>query len=444
MALARLFPALERTMRETEWHIQQHPSGYLPHRVVLPTYLPRIWDRQIGGPANPALDGLLGAMLKTYREYRACGNAEWLVHMWPSVKRALDYIWLEHDPKRSGVIEGEQPNTYDISIYGANGFIGSLYLAALRSVEVMAGIQGEDDLAAECRQIYERGRAALEERLWNGEYYIQDVDLEQYPEQNWARGCHADQLLGQWWAHILGLGHLLDADHVREAVLSIFRYNFQEHFHGHKQEPRAFVTEDDQGLLNCTWPKGGRPEVPTRYSDEIWTGIEYEVAGLLLYEGEVEAALQIVEATRTRYDGRKQNPWNDIECGDHYVRAMASWALLEAASGYRYDAGTAEIGFAPVITPEDYRAPFVARDGWGTFSQRITEDEQVETISLMQGSLTVRTLRFRPQRALQSAAVAVDGQLALAVLSQADGEVILTLTKPLTLQTNQTVVAILS
>ena len=142
-------------------------------------------------------------------------------------------------------------------------------------------------------------------------------------------------------------------------------HNFRQSFAGHRQEPRAFVTDDDQGLLICTWPRGGRPAVPTQYSDEVWTGMEYEVAALLLQEGEPERALQIVDAVRARYDGRKQNPWNDIECGDHYVRAMASWSLLEAASGYAYDAAKRMIGFAPVIRPETFRAPFVGQRGLG-------------------------------------------------------------------------------
>jgi len=427
MALARLFPALERTMRDTEWHIQQHPSGYLPHRVTLPTDLPRPWECEIGGPARPALDGLLGAMLKTYREYRAGGDGGWLERVWPAVKKALTYVWSVHDPSQAGVIEGEQPNTYDISIYGANTFTGTLYLAALRAAEVMAGLCGDGDAAAACQEVYRRGRAALEERLWNGEYYVQEVDLEANPEQNWATGCHADQLLGQWWAHVLGLGHLLEAEHVRTAALSIFRHNFREDFHGHPQQPRAFVTDDDQGLLVCTWPHGGRPQVPTLYSDEVWTGLEYEVAGLLLYEGEMEPALRILEATRARYDGRKQNPWNDIECGDHYVRALASWALLEAASGFRYDAGAAEIGFAPVLTPEDYRAPFVARDGWGTFSQRVSEGAQVETITPVHGSLAVKVLRFRPGGPVHSVTVTVDGRPVPVTMGEAEGDAILTL-----------------
>jgi len=438
MALARLFPALERTMRDTEWHIQQHPSGYLPHRVTLPTDLPRPWDREIGGPARPALDGLLGAILKTYREYRAGGDLAWLERVWPGVRKALDYVWTAHDPDRAGVIEGEQPNTYDISIYGANTFIGTLYLAALRAAEVMAGLCGDDDAAAACQEVYRRGRTALEERLWNGEYYVQEVDLEAHPEQNWATGCHADQLLGQWWAHVLGLGHLLEAEHVRTAALSIFQHNFREDFHGHRQRPRAFVTGDDRGLLVCTWPRGGRPQVPTLYSDEVWTGLEYEVAGLLLYEGDVEPALRILEATRARYDGRKQNPWNDIECGDHYVRALASWALLEAASGFRYDAGTAEIGFAPVLTPEDYRASFVARDGWGTFSQRVSGDGQVETITPVHGSLAVKVLRFRPGGPVRAASVTVDGQPVPATLAWAEGDVVVTLERTWLLLAGQT------
>lgn len=402
MSLSRLFPDLERDMRDTEWNIQQHPSGYLPHRVALPTYLPRPWDRAIGGPENPALDGLLGAILKTYREYRGSGDERWLADVWPSLMLALDHLWTQHDRERTGVIEGEQPNTYDISIYGANTFIGTLYLAALRAIEEIARRRGEEAVAADCREVFERGRSELERRLWNGEYYVQDVDLETYPEQNWGAGCHSDHLFGQWWAHYLGLGHLLDPDHLRSAVEAIFRHNFRESFRGlHEAEDsvrqleRQYVTEDDAGLMVCTWPRGGRPTVPTRYSDEVWTGLEYEVAALLLYEGHTDQAILVLDATRSRHDGTKQNPWNDIECGDHYVRAMASWALLEAAAGYQYDAATGTIGLAPVVGAGDFRAPFVARDGYGTMTQVIDTGGQGVTLQVRHGSLSLSELRLR-------------------------------------------------
>lgn len=444
MGLARLFPPLERTMRETEWKLQQHPTGYLPHRVVVPPHLPRPWDRDLFGPAKPALDGLLGAVLKTYREYRACGDAGWLGEMWPSVTRALDHLWTVHDPDRRGVIEGEQPNTYDISIHGANTFIGTLYLAALRAIEAMAGRLGERELAADCDAVYRRGRETLEQRLWNGDYYVQDVDLEAHPEHNWGTGCHADQLLGQWWAHLLGLGHLLDPDRVRKAAASIHRHNFREHFRDHEQRPRAFVTADDPGLLICTWPRGGRPRVPTLYSDEVWTGLEYEVAGLLLCAGEAEPGLRIVTAARARHDGRTQNPWNDIECGDHYVRAMASWALLELASGYGYDAAAGEIGFAPALTPDDYRAPFVARDGWGTFEQRVAGGVQEERITLAFGSLELKTMRFRPPRPACSVKLTIEDRPVPVTLTQAEGQAVLALAEPLVLKTGQNLRVIFS
>lgn len=394
MALAKLFPSLERTMRETDLEVQQHPSGYIPHRTVLPLYLPRAWDRQIGGPAHPALDGQLGTVLKAYREYRTCGQANWLERMWPHLKLLMDYVLEAHDPDGDGVIEGEQPNTYDISIYGANTFIGTLFLAALRAAEEMARLQGEEEAAQRYHERYEKGQGRLDTRLWNGEYFVQDVDLEKYPEQNWGLGCHSDQLLGQWWAHLLDLGYLLPEEHVRSAVQAIFRHNFREGLQGHLQRPRAFVCDDETGLLNCSWPRGGRPQVPTLYSDEVWTGMEYEVAGLLLFEGFVEEALRMVRAVRERQDGTRRSPWNEVECGDHYVRPMSSWALLEAASGYRYDAGRGFLGFAPRLTPQDFRCFFITRQGWGTFTQQIAEGRQAETLAVAWGELELKELAF--------------------------------------------------
>ncbi|MCC6790578.1 MAG: hypothetical protein IT336_02780, partial [Thermomicrobiales bacterium] len=426
MSLARLYPTIERTMRDTEWHIQQHPTGYLPHRVLLPTYLPRHWDKPMGGPLNPALDGLLGAILKSYREFLANGDRAWLDLAWPKMKLALDHLWSAHDPERTGVIEGEQPNTYDISIYGANTFIGTLYLAALRVMEELAKRQGEPELASACRAVFERGRESLEARLWNGEFYVQEVDFAAYPVQNWGIGCHTDQLLGQWWANLLGLGSLLDPERVRSAARAIVRHNFRESFVGFdppvqiRQLTRHFVIDDDKGLQLCTWPNGGRPAVPTQYCDEVWTGMEYEVAALLFQSGEPELGVTLVEAVRRRHDGRRQSPWNDIECGDHYARAMSSWSLLEAASGYRYDASTGTIGFDPVLQPEAFRAPFVTRDGWGTFSQTIAHGRASLRIEPVFGWLDLRRIAVAGDLASGTTHARLDGE-PLAVVIDANG-----------------------
>ncbi|MGD0922265.1 MAG: GH116 family glycosyl-hydrolase [Terriglobia bacterium] len=393
-SLSRLFPDLERTMRHTDLEVQQHPSGYIPHRTILPFYLPRNWGRKIGGPENPALDGMLGTVLKTYREYRQGAGKEWLSRLWPHVKKLMEYVMNTLDPDGEGVIRGEQPNTYDISIYGPNAFIGSLYLAALRAAEEMARRTGDRKMADRYREVYARGRVNLPREVWNGEYYVQKVNLEKHLEYQYGLGCHADQLLGQWWAHQLDLGYLLPEDQVRTTLDSILKHNWREDFADFRQEPRAFASEHDKGLLICTWPKGGRPKVPTLYSDEVWTGIEYEVAGLLLYEGRDEDAMKILRGVRARYDGRERSPWNDIECGDHYARAMSSWTLLEAAAGQRYNAAEEFLAFAPNTTPENFRCFFITAAGWGTFDQRISQSAQVETLSARYGRITLRTLEF--------------------------------------------------
>ncbi len=215
------------------------------------------------------------------------------------------------------------------------------------------------------------------------------------------------------------------------------RSQFPGELCGIRQEPRAFVTDDDQGLLLCTWPRGGRPAVPTQYSDEVWTGMEYEVAALLLQEGEPGLALKLVEAVRRRYDGRKQNPWNDIECGDHYVRAMSSWSLLEAASGYVYDAPAGTIGFAPAIAPEDFRAPFVARDGWGTVEQTIAAERLILRLRPVAGSVQVASLRLRPPTPMHSCSATHAGQSLATELVSTAGEVTVVLAEPATFESGE-------
>ena len=394
MSLAALFPALERTMRETELFDQLHATGYLPHRVTLPMYMPRPWERKIGGPETPALDGLLSMVLKSYREHRRCADRGWLESAWPKIETAMGHLFAVHDTDGDGVLKGEQPNTYDISIYGPNTFIGTLYLAALRAAEEMARILDKADLAARYRERFEKGSKGYDDLLWSGEYYIQIYDAEKNPEQNYGKGCHSDQLFGQWWAHVLGLGSVLPREHVQATVDSIVRHNLRENFAGHKQQPRQFASDDEPGLLICSWPNGERPKVPTLYSDEIWTGIEYEVAALCLYEDRPEDALKILRSARQRYNGARRSPWNDVECGDHYARALSSWALLDAAAGYQYDAVTQSLTIAPRLSPDDFRAFFITAAGWGTASLRRESARCTLTLSVAWGEVELSTLKL--------------------------------------------------
>ncbi|WP_433045249.1 GH116 family glycosyl hydrolase [Dactylosporangium sp. CS-033363] len=352
-ALARLFPSVGRDMRETEFLVQA-PDGSIPHRVVLPLYLPQLHGVAIGGPAAPALDGMLGAVLKTYRSVLDGAGLDWLGVQWQPLVALMSHISDKWDFTGDGVLRGEQPVTYDIALHGPNMFVGALWLAVLRAMQEMAALLGvEGDWGA----TFERAAKAYDELLWNGEFYAQPSTGEAY---DFGAGCLSDQLLGQWWAHELGLGHLLPVERVRSALRAIVRYNLRTHFEPHGY--RAFADGDETGLVVCSWPHGGRPAVPLRYCDEVWTGVEYQVAAHCFYEGLDEEGLAIVRGVRDRYDGTRRNPFNEIECGDHYVRAMAGWSLLTAWTGVRFDAtaGTRTAGARPG------RYPYVAGTSWGS------------------------------------------------------------------------------
>jgi uncharacterized protein (DUF608 family) len=385
--LSRLFPSLERTMRDTEYDVMQAPEGYIPHRLRAPLYVKQLWDVPIGGPEEPALDGMLGSVLKTYREVRQGAGLEWLGRRWPNVVRLLTHIRGKWET--DGVLRGVQPSTHDIDLCGVNSFMGTLWLAALRAAEEMALLLGDD--AKEYRSLFETGSKAYDELLFTGEYYRQILEPDETRDFQWGDGCLADQLIGQWWAHQLDLGYLLPEDHVKTALRNVIRHNLRTGFHDFEHPYRVFADGDDAGLLMCTWPHGGRPDVPTRYCDEVWTGSEYQVAAHCLYEGLVDEGMSILQGLWNRYDGTRRNPFNPIECGDHYIRNAAGWSVLEALTGYRYNAVTATITFAPLAIARegaDWRLPFVTPTGWGV----ATHANGTLTLTCKAGHLDVRTV----------------------------------------------------
>ena len=214
------------------------------------------------------------------------------------------------------------------------------------------------------------------EKLWNGEYYIQIPEPRKANDYN--NGCHSDQLLGQWWAHMLDLGYLYPVERIRGALEAVMRHNFRENFVGFVQRPRRYIPDDEGGLLMCTWPHNDRPDPFIVYADEVWTGIEYAVAGAMVYEGQLEPARRIVRMARSRYDGRLRkdlnsgpggNPFNELECGKFYARAMSAWSLLVACQGLLLEGPRGLLGFRPKWQPEDHRSFFNTAESWGLFVQ---------------------------------------------------------------------------
>jgi len=356
-AIPHLFPSLERTLRETEFTESQDERGHQIFRTALPIR-PTIHD------FHAASDGQLGGIMKVYREWRISGDTLWLKGLWPKVKASLDYCINTWDPRGKGVLEEPHHNTYDIEYWGPDGHCSSFYLGALAGAIEMGKAMNED--VSRYSELLAKGKKFIERELYNGEYFYQKIQTEglnakfkplntsqngpgynhivnmlntQGPKYQYGTGCLSDGVLGFWIARTAGLGEIVDAEKVKSHLVAVHKYNLKHDLSDHANPQRpAFALGKDGGLLLCTWPRGGELSIPFVYSDEVWTGIEYQVASHLMLEGEVPEGLEIVQVCRDRYDGRIRNPFNEYECGHWYARALSSYGLLQGLTGLRYDA----------------------------------------------------------------------------------------------------------
>ena len=389
-AIPHLFPLLARGLRETEFHEGQDARGHQTFRACLP--IRPIEDHSF----HAAADGQLGGVLRVYREWRIGGDDEWLRRIWPHVRASLDYGIQTWDPAGEGLLREAHHNTYDIEFWGADGMCGSIYLGALRAATRMAEAIGQD--AARYRDLYEKGRTRLETELFNGEYFYQKTQWQglrtepieaskgswsvnyspdalalfdrEGPKYQYGTGCLSDGVLGAWLAAVCGLGEVLDAEKVRAHLRSVHRYNFRGDLSEHANCQRSgYALGSDGGLLLCSWPRGGKPALPFPYSDEVWTGIEYQAAGHMILAGLVAEGLEVVRAARRRYDGYVRDPFDEYECGHWYARALSSYGLLQALAGVRYDAVDKTLHVAPAIEG-DFRAFLCTAGGYGTVGVR--------------------------------------------------------------------------
>lgn len=365
--VAFLFPELERSARRVELLIETDDDGSMMYRTTRVFDMPKFWNM-------PAADGQLGVLMRLYREWKLSGDAGFVKEVWDKAVLAMEFAFTNWDTDGDLLLDSEQHNTYDIEFFGVNPLTGTLFLGALRAMSELANIVGDSARAERYLRAFETSRTNMVDRMWNGEYYVQLVDDVDELCYQFGKGCLSDQLFGQLTSHVYGLGYLLPEDQVKKALLSIFKYNFKDDFYDRAHAQRAFALNDEQGLLLCSWPLGGRPRLPFVYSDEVWAGVEYHVAAHLIYEDYVDEGLKLVKAVRDRYDGVKRNPWNEIECGNHYARSMASWAVLTALSGFSFDMAKKVVSFDPKINTENFECFFCSGLSWGIYRQTKNPD----------------------------------------------------------------------
>ncbi|MDT0443494.1 GH116 family glycosyl-hydrolase [Streptomyces johnsoniae] len=370
-ALEQLFPDLAWTMREVEFVHSLDERGMMSFRAGLPL------ATEGTGWRTAAADGQMGALVRLYRTWQLTGRNDLLARHWPAARRALEFAWipLGWDADRDGLMEGCQHSTSDVEYYGPSGVNQSWYLAALAACARMAEAVGDTGFAATCLRVLRSGAAKTDAELFNGEYYEHRVlpagsadriaeglriryadgdnpdvgsDDLMDPDLQIGPGCMADQLAGHALALSCGLDDRLDRAHTATALDSIVRHNHRAGFHGHFNHLRTYALGDEHGLLNCTYPHGGRPERPFPYCNEVWTGVEYTAAVALAAHGERERAEHVVADVRARYSGRTRNPFDEVECGHHYVRSMASFGLAHAWSRTVVDATARTIELDPL------------------------------------------------------------------------------------------------
>ena len=188
------------------------------------------------------------------------------------------------------------------------------------------------------------------------------------PQYQMGKGCLVDQLIGQYLAEVMGLGPLVSQANLRKTLRSIYKYNYKRTLVDHDNTERTFALNDEAALVICDYATSTRPRIPFPYFAEVMTGFEHSTAALMLYYDMVEEGVECIHNIRARYDGEKRNPWDEAECGHHYVRAMASWTSVVALSGFAYDGATAHITAIPRVPHQSFQCFWATATGWGTFT----------------------------------------------------------------------------
>lgn len=387
-ALPHLFPNLERSLRDTEFGPDQGMDGFQAHRAFLP--IRPIGDTEEGRKLPAAADGQLGGIIKAYRDWRISGDMGWLRDLWPRIRASLDFCIRTWDPHRDGWIREPHLTTYDVKLWGADSVCTSLYVGALKAATLMGSSLGDD--IEDYAELLRKGVSKIETYLFNGEYFFQKNEWKtlrepfspegslwfhsspegvalaekEGPPYQYGSGCCSDGVLGDWLCLVSGIPDIFDRRKIESHLAAVYHYNLKTDLSDYAQVGRSLLGSGREGgLLLCTWPRGGKPSLPIIYADEVWTGVEYQVASHLVSVGKIKEGLEIVATVRHRYDGCVRNPFAETEAGQWYARAMSSYALLQAFSGARFDAVDRILYLKPAIQG-DFRCFVSTATGYGT------------------------------------------------------------------------------
>jgi len=354
----------------------------------------------------------------------------------------------------NGILQGGQPNTLDATWYGKIAWLSGLYLAACKACQQMATEMSDTAFATQLGSLAQSGTSFIQSQLFhNNEYFVQIPD-DRKNNIGAGKGCEIDQVFGQSWAFQVGLGRLLDQKRTLSALAHLWTYNYAPDAAGFRANPanpvsggRIYTDPGEAGLVMSTFPDPANP-LPiglgwqAGYFSECMTGFEHEVASHMIWEGMLQEGLAITRSVHDRYNGSKRNPYNEIECSDHYARAMASYGTFIAICGFEYQGPKGYIAFSPKLTPENFKAAFTAAEGWGSFAQTRSSTQQTHSIAVEQGQLRLNTLAFdiAPGTGNGALSVTLNGSPVSASLSRSGDRLTVTLTSQQTVLASQALV----
>ncbi|MFY8128733.1 MAG: GH116 family glycosyl-hydrolase [Chitinophagaceae bacterium] len=387
-AVGRIFPAIEKDNRQrVDLGIALREDGGILFRGEF--------------SKKPAIDGQAGTILRVYREHKMSADNSFLVKNWTKIKKAIQFI-INQDKNKDGMTDTPMENTLDAVWDGEIAWIVGLCIAGVQAGYLMAIEMNDTEFANVCKTYVEAGKKNMEQQLFNGEYFIHKPDAEKGRKKLGSYNtCHIDQVYGQSWAFQLGMDRVIEKEKTVSALRSLWKYNFKDDVGSYIQKykgGRPYALAGEGGMIMNTNPKNE----PKPYGDDVtWqlgyfhecmSGFEHQVASHLIAEGMVDEGLILTKKIHERYHASKRNPFNEIECSDHYARAMASYGTFINACGFDYHGPKGYISFAPKWNKENFKAPFTAAEGWGSYSQVFNNNKQEHAFSIKYGSLKLNTV----------------------------------------------------
>ena len=440
-AMARIFPALERDTRErVDFGIAFHEDGHIGFRGE--------YDEQ------PAIDGQAGRILGVYREHRTSADDNFLKRLWPATKKGIEFI-LKQDRDGNGMVDSQLENTLDAKWPGEIAWIVGICLAAVKAGQLMAEEMNDDSFAIKCKTFFDLGKANMEKELFNGEYFIHKADpkfgktvLGSY------NTCHIDQVYGQSWAFQAGIKErIIDRQKTLSALKSLWKYNFLNDVgpylathHG----GRPYALPGEGGMLMNTNPKnedlpyGVKDAWQVTYFHECMSGFEHQAAAHMMAEGMTDEALALTKTVHDRYHAAKRNPFNEVECSDHYARAMASYGTYITACGFEYHGPKGYIRFAPKINSTNFNAAFTVSEGWGSYLQKKIKNSWSYQLEIKHGKLAIKTISLQSDlKKINKATVFINDQRNEPVITPDGNNITIEFTKPVIITESQVLKIIL-